>query len=780
MNAPSTNAPATGVQSPGVQSPGVESGNALSTLAWSELTAEIVEAVPIGLAVFDADQRLVLMNAAYYASLALPPSFFVPGTTLEETMRQAAYRGVFGPGDPEIQLRQQMQLDRSRPGQLRRRHFNGRSYDLLSVPLQGGGHLVSAVETTSFIEARDTAETLAGRMVGTVSNLRIGLAAFGPDSCLSLFNPRFAELLGAPVDQLRRGMAFTDLLAALRASDDYGGRDDQDFLDHQASLQRALPGNARRICANGQVVDLASDPLPDGGWTITISDVSTLAQAEDDARRRALMLDVLVQSIPHGIIVFGPDRRVRMFNRAYAKVMEGAPVAIGDHLDDIILRRNAAGEFGPQGMASVFTSAADLDFSRAHARPRRQRPNGMFIDVDSVPLPDGGHVSVVSDVTQLAQAEAALARRAAEMEAMLAHTRHGLTLWALDKTLIAGNAMAAELLELPLEFLTRGLSQEALLRSMQARGAFGMGEAAEAHVLNTLSNDPTQPWMTERLTSAGRILEVRSSPAVAQGYTVVTYTDITESRRGAQELEEAVAAARAANASKARFLATMSHELRTPLNSVIGFSDTLMRDRGATEPSQAREYAEDINTAGKRLLLLINNVLDVARIEAGRFDLGTDRIDVIRMAQSCMRQFRNMANVAEVELLNDMPAALPLMRGDERRMQQVMVNLVSNAVKFTDPGGTVTLFALVEDQGDLVVQVSDTGIGIAEDQITHMFEPFTQLDAGLARRFEGSGLGLYFSRALVQAHGGTLTLHSVLGQGTTAEIRMPASRLAGS
>lgn len=222
----------------------------------------------------------------------------------------------------------------------------------------------------------------------------------------------------------------------------------------------------------------------------------------------------------------------------------------------------------------------------------------------------------------------------------------------------------------------------------------------------------------------------------------------------------------------------MSHWLRTPLNSVIGFSATLMRDHDTTEPGQVREYAEDINNAGKRLLLLINNMLDVARTEAGRFDLGTDHIDVLRMTQSCVRQFRNVPAVAEVDLFDHVPAGLPLVRGDQRRMQQVLVNLVSNAVKFTEPGGNVTLSSAVNDQGALVVQASDTGIGIAEEQITHMFQPFTQLDSSLARRFEGSGFGLYFSRALVQAHDGTLTLRSVLGQGTIAEIRMPARRLA--
>ena len=741
------------------------------------LHQEILDAMPIGVAVFGADQRLLLMNAAYYRSLDLPPGSFPPGTTLEETMRQAAYRGVFGPGDPEQQFRQQLLADRSRSGRLRRRRFQGRSYDLFSTPLASGGHLVNAVETTSLVEAREAAEAVAAQTVSGVSALRIGLAGFDAAAALILFNPRFSELLSLPTGLLNRGMRFPALLDAMRTLDEYIGFEGEQFLAAQAALDRTHADNARRLRINGQVIDIASAPLPDGGWTITLSDVTPLARAEDELHRRVVMLDVLLEAIPHGICVYGADGRVRMFNHAYATIMRGAEVSVGDHRDEVLHRRVAAGEYGPLGMAALHHSAADLDFTRAHIRPRRQRPNGIFIDVRIAPLPDGGHVLVVTDTTQLAAAEAALARHAAEMEAMLTHSRHGIVLWAADKTLLASNQIAAELLEMPPEMLTRGLREHDLLTYLHAQGTYGPDPAAAQEYLTThLAHDRSQPLRNIRPTPSGRILEIRSNPVPGGGY-VLTLSDITDMRRAEQELRAAATATDEANTAKARFLATMSHELRTPLNSVIGFSDTLMRDRGTTAPAQVREYALDINSAGKRLLMLINNMLDVARIEAGRFDLGTDRIDLRRIVQSCLRQHRNGAAAAEIELLDDLPARLPLLRGDERRMQQVLNNLLSNAIKFTEPGGSVTLSTEIGAQGDLLLRVSDTGIGIPADKIPLVFEPFTQIDSGLARRYEGSGLGLYFSRALVQAHGGTLSLHSLVGQGTTAEIHLPAHRL---
>jgi signal transduction histidine kinase len=224
----------------------------------------------------------------------------------------------------------------------------------------------------------------------------------------------------------------------------------------------------------------------------------------------------------------------------------------------------------------------------------------------------------------------------------------------------------------------------------------------------------------------------------------------------------------------------MSHELRTPLNAVIGFSDTLLRE--AVNPSGERvaEFAQQINDAGHHLLGLINSILDVARIEAGRFDLASDTVDVAHMVRNCIRQADAAAQAAEITLTAEVPDDLPLLRADERRLQQVLNHLLSNAVKFTQAGGTVSVAASVGASGGLVLTVRDTGIGIPDADIDRVFEPFTQLDSSLARRFQGAGLGLYVSRALVAGHGGEIVLESAPGEGTVAEVRLPAVRVIGS
>jgi signal transduction histidine kinase len=496
--------------------------------------------------------------------------------------------------------------------------------------------------------------------------------------------------------------------------------------------------------------------------------------AEQEAHRRATLLQSILEAFPHGVCVYGADRRVAMFNRAYAEVMEGAPLNVGDCLEDIIRHRARAGEYGPGTIDEIVAQQMSFDVTRPQVRKRR-RPNGMTLDVRTTPLPDGGYISVVTDITALADAEVQISRRAEEMAIMLSCIRHGVILWGPDHRLLAANTIAAELLDHPPGLLAPGHTQDEVLQSLLARGHFGTGEEARERALALAQADRTGSYRRQITTPAGRVLEACSDPTPAGGW-VTTYTDVTEARAAQDELRRAKEAAEEANHAKSRFLATMSHELRTPLNAVIGFSDALLAADNSTG-AQVLEFATQINEAGRQLLELINIILDVARIESGHFDLATDRVDVARLVQHCLRHIDAAAEAAGITLDATVPDGLPALRADERRLQQVVDHLLSNAVKFTEAGGTVSVDASLEADGRLLLVIRDTGIGIAEDDMQRVFEPFTQLDSTLARRFQGAGLGLYVSRALVAGLGGELSLHSAPGVGTSVEIRLPAERL---
>ena len=259
-----------------------------------------------------------------------------------------------------------------------------------------------------------------------------------------------------------------------------------------------------------------------------------------------------------------------------------------------------------------------------------------------------------------------------------------------------------------------------------------------------------------------------------------TMYDITERRRAELALLHAKEQADFANRSKSEFLANMSHELRTPLNAIIGFAEIIKEQMfGAVGQPQYVEYAGDIYDSGALLLSLINDILDMSKIEAGKRALVEANLDVGRIVESVVRLVVARAKLGKLHLNIRVPKDLPGLRGEEKALKQVLTNLLTNAIKFTPEGGDVNLIATIDDFGRMCIALQDTGIGIAHDDIAVALAPFGQIESALSRKHQGTGLGLPLTKALVELHGGVLDLQSVLGQGTTITLVFPAERVVG-
>jgi two-component system, cell cycle sensor histidine kinase PleC len=241
-----------------------------------------------------------------------------------------------------------------------------------------------------------------------------------------------------------------------------------------------------------------------------------------------------------------------------------------------------------------------------------------------------------------------------------------------------------------------------------------------------------------------------------------------------ERLNEALLAAEDADRTKSNFLALMSHELRTPLNAIIGFSEVLSGELfGPHQVARYGEYARDIHGAGKHLLALINDILDLSKSEAGKMELCLEEIDLPALFKDCMRLIGGRAEDRKLTASIAVNAGLPPLRGDELRLKQVLLNLLSNAVKFTMPGGKVEVGADMQADGSLLIRVRDTGIGMAPEMIPMALEPFRQLDSPIARNVEGTGLGLSLAKSLTEQQGGTLSIQSAPNEGTTVRLVFP-------
>lgn len=293
----------------------------------------------------------------------------------------------------------------------------------------------------------------------------------------------------------------------------------------------------------------------------------------------------------------------------------------------------------------------------------------------------------------------------------------------------------------------------------------------------TVFFDTVSMWLLNCIFMGNVIIFLRLSTRTVGQALHRAEAELAERRRTEERLEHALEEAQSMSRAKAAFFAAMSHELRTPLNAIIGFCEMLDAEIfGPLGHPRNKEYIRDIHGSGRRLLSLINDVLDLSRMDAGKMELRQEVFSIADVVARAMRTVEPQSVKAGVRVAKTLAPDLPRVWGDPRRIEQAVLNLLANAVKFTPEGGYVGIFVNRDSDG-LRIAVADAGIGIAPEDLPRVFERFVQVDSTLARKYEGTGLGLPISKQFVELHGGRLSLESELHVGTTATITLPASRM---
>jgi signal transduction histidine kinase len=369
-------------------------------------------------------------------------------------------------------------------------------------------------------------------------------------------------------------------------------------------------------------------------------------------------------------------------------------------------------------------------------------------------------------------------RRCAEarlLQSTLENIGEGLSVFDRRGRLIAWNSRFCELLELPLD-LPVGAPLRDILMLQAARGDFGRDDpsAEVAKRLEWFYRDV--PTTKERVTPLGRILQI-SRRAMPDGAIVSVYSDITDLKESERKLIQARSQAEMANHAKSEFLANMSHELRTPLNAIIGFSEIIAHELfGPLDNEKYLDYMKDIHQSSLHLLSIINDVLDMSKIEAGKLELSKEPLNIRHLIGEVVRMMRERADSRGIELLTKLSEAEVEIWADERAIKQIFLNLLSNAIKFSRDGGEVCIRVVSEKPGLVVVEFEDHGIGMNEEELERALQPFGQAKPSTTRNYGGTGLGLPITKGLIEAHGGKLAIESRAGQGTIARISLPTER----
>ena len=387
-------------------------------------------------------------------------------------------------------------------------------------------------------------------------------------------------------------------------------------------------------------------------------------------------------------------------------------------------------------------------------------------------------VGSISDAEEALRAKEALSLAEQKAQSIIENAAGGFYQMTLDGKFLSVNPSMAHILGYD--------SPEHLMRQKNDNLGYVFGTLKDKNrfMRELESSGHVSNFETKIYTKRGHEIWVNENARAVKNdigeieYIEGSMENVTQRKMVEMDLKEAMVASDLANRSKSEFLANMSHELRTPLNSIIGFAEIMKNEvLGAIENKQYKDYANDIYDSGNRLLKIINEILDVSRIESGERQLNETQIDMDDLIKNSLEFISARYESSKLTVINACEGRVPSIVGEERAIKQILLNLMSNAMKFTPAGGRVTIMHELDANGALRVSITDTGVGLNEDEIAKALSPFGQVDTALSRSGSGAGLGLNLVDALISIHGGKFELFSEKGIGTTATLIIPSKRV---
>jgi PAS domain S-box-containing protein len=537
--------------------------------------------------------------------------------------------------------------------------------------------------------------------------------------------------------------------------------------------------NMRLKLPNGRNVVFNETYTHDRGTIIIFRDVTSELQRRADTEFQSELLNTVYSYVPMGICVFNADYNIVSWNERYIDIME---IDASKMYSGIPARQHLINTFnlyvnvGDTAEAFADKTLQEL-VKHSTSSIERITNTGRIVEIYRVQMPDGGTVCTYSDITLQKSSQLILKESESRYRKMVELSPDAIFVQK-DGLIIYANQAAIDLLSAKdLHDVVGNQIAKYFPYSdhLDLSRHFGPAEKMSA-------GENVSRTFSKILRPMGGEIDVEVEAAALlygdKPVMQIIARDISAQKHVELLLKQAKEEAEYASQLKGTFLANMSHELRTPLNAIIGFSDIIRNEiYGSLSSPKYIEYASDIFKSGNHLLDLINDILDLSKIEAGGQSLMEDDLEILPFIEDCIRGVEPQRQQAGVDLKVSIAADLPCIFVDPRLMKQVLLNLMSNAIKFTPKSGQVEVSSYLDVRGGLVIAVEDTGIGIRKDDIQKALTPFVQIDSELSRKYQGTGLGLPLSKNLVELHNATFSVESTFGVGTKVIITLPVDRV---
>jgi PAS domain S-box-containing protein len=753
----------------------------------------VVDNMPAHVFLRDRDGRFILINRQYEEFYGVTNDF-VRGKTLHE-VEQAAGFGLAPDKNAAIDAQVieedrvvELEFDVTHHGELHtvsdvKFPIRDHSGEIIAV---GGVELdITARKQAerALRESEERYEAITSNVPGVVYE-----RVMQPDGTISYpyLSPGLTDIYGLDPEAV---MADPSLLLDTLHPDDRDG-----FFDSLKASAEALADwlHEFRIVAGDGTVKwmrggsrIHKDENDNLVWHGILLDISEEKRAQEALAEKEAQLRLALDNMPGGIVFIDRDRNFVLYNPQYSALHDypDGLLKVGGSLLDELRFQVQRGDYGPDDPDKLIEKVNALFDRTEPLSYERTLPNGRTLQFSSAPMPAGGYVTIATDITERKRAEEDIAAKEAQLRVALDNMPGGIMLVDNDWNYLFFNSRYCELHDFPEGLLKVGDSMRVEDSYQAERGDFGPGDKDDLieELFALYPRDEAVSYERE-VAGSGRTLHINAAPTPEGGYVTIV-TDITEHKRAeealieaklrAEEASEALQHAKdnamRATQAKSQFLANMSHELRTPMNAIMGFTRLVMRrSKDELAPKQFDNLGKILISA-ENLLALINDILDLSKIEAGEVTIHPTEFAMEPLIDDGLATVENLVKSRKVRLLSEVEADLPMLYTDRDKVRQILINLLGNAVKFTEQG-TVTVRARRREGEMVVLEVSDTGIGIPGDSLDLIFGQFSQVDASSTRQHGGTGLGLAITRHLSQLLGGDIAVESSVGEGSTFTV----------